>query len=174
MHCRPRSGYEASGSFRKIRDLLFQRMQLDLLVQEGNPDHHAKPFSHLLRIREDEDSPVHSRYRQAILHLVNLVRQLYRPNARKLVQVSLTAIQDESTSLEPPLQIGPVASRQDSLNRRYENGVPAPSWPKNLASELGHAKEAFERPRIPESRQNYPRILSTLSGFSFPSSHKPA
>ncbi len=118
------SGEKTGSSFRKLPDLLFQRIQLDLPIQEGNTDHHAEPLSHLLRIGKDEYRPVHGCYSPAVLHLINLVRQLYRSNTRKLVQVLPTALQDQSPSLRPPVEIGLVASRKDSPSRQYENGVP--------------------------------------------------
>jgi hypothetical protein len=119
------SGQEAGSSPRKLPDLLFQRVQLDLPVQERNADHHAEPLSHLLRIGKDEDRPVYSRHRPAVLHLVNLVRQLYRTNTRKLVQVLPTVLQDQIYELQKQLD-RPVAfaSRKDSPYRQYETGVP--------------------------------------------------
>src|SRR2546426_5028709 len=79
------SGQKTRGGLRKLPDLLFQRIQLRLPVQERNTDYHTEPLGHLLRIRKDENSPVHSRHGPAVLDLVNLVRQLYASNRRKLV-----------------------------------------------------------------------------------------
>src|SRR5437867_11387479 len=79
------SGEQTSRSLRKLTDLLFQRLKLHLLVQKRNTDHHTEPFSHLPRVRKDENSPVHSRHSPAVLHLINLVRQLYPPHRRKLL-----------------------------------------------------------------------------------------
>src|SRR5437867_4434575 len=92
------SGEKTSRSLRELTDLLFQRIKLHLLVQKRNTDHHTEPFSHLPRVRKDENSPVHGRYRPAVLDLVNLVRQLYAPNRRKLVHTRSQSAKDQSTS----------------------------------------------------------------------------
>src|SRR2546426_7733751 len=94
------SGEKTSRSFRKPTDLLFQRIKFHLLVQKRNTDHHTEPLSHLSRVRKDENSPVHGRYRPAVLDLVNLVRQLYAPNRRKLVRTQSHSTKDQTTSLE--------------------------------------------------------------------------
>src|SRR5947208_15706201 len=94
------SGEKTSRSLRKLTDVLFQRIKFHLLVQKRNTDHHTGPFSHLPRVRKDENSPVHGRYRPAVLDLVNLVRQLNAPNRRKLVHTQSHSTKDQSTSPE--------------------------------------------------------------------------
>src|SRR6266568_7291091 len=86
--------------FRKLPYFLFQRIKLHLLVQKRNTNHHTEPFSHLPRVRKDENSPVHSRHSPAVLHLINLVRQLYAPNRRKLVHTQSHSTKDQTTSPE--------------------------------------------------------------------------
>src|SRR5436309_3797496 len=94
------SGEKTSRSLRKLTDLLFQGIKLHLLVQKSNTDHHTEPLSHLPRVRKDENSPVHSRHSPAVLHLINLVRQLNAPNRRKLVHTQSHSTKDQSTSPE--------------------------------------------------------------------------
>src|SRR5436309_15532291 len=99
------SGEKTRRGLRKLTDFLFQRIQLHLLVQKRNTDHHTEPLSHLPRVRKDENSPVHSRYRPSVLHLVNLVRQLYASNRRKLVHTqSHIPPRKQSTSQETARQ----------------------------------------------------------------------
>ncbi|OLD11288.1 MAG: hypothetical protein AUI93_04975 [Crenarchaeota archaeon 13_1_40CM_3_52_10] len=57
-----------------------------------------------------------------------------------------SVLQDQSTSLEPPVRIGPVASRQDSLDRQYENGVPCSVMAKEPGfRQLRRVKETVGR-----------------------------
>src|SRR5207249_2358898 len=107
-------GKKIGSSLRELPYLLFQRIQLHLLVQKRNTDHHTEPLSHLPRVRKDENSPVHSRYRPSVLHLVNLVRQLYASNRRKLVHTqSHIPPRKQSTSQETARQTVAFASHED-------------------------------------------------------------
>src|SRR5207249_7460576 len=118
------SGEKTRRGLRKLTDFLFQRIKLHLLVQKRNTDNHTEPLSHLPRIRKDENSPVHSRYRPAVLHLVNLVRQLNAPNRRELVHPyshsTKQSTSPENSSTDPVA----LASHENQPSRQYQNGVP--------------------------------------------------